>query len=323
MTKTQTDQAPEAALIEPLSPFGIDLDVAARLGAQAKGIEIVQITRPSEMAGVPASIPVALTRGDEPDVTSLATLFEHYRLYPERKKGTATVQTFEAFCDLTNRHRTGDSAIFADADWRKPSFTAVIDYHEATNGGCADFGQHRIHYPFPLSEEWQAWVKVNGQAMKQSDFAYFLEDRVAELSSPTEEEKIRFERDFATTIATPAQLVELSRGLQVNVAAKVKAAHTLASGEGQIVWEESHQDASGKPLKVPGIFILSISPFFMGEKMRIPVRLRYRPAGGEVTWFYQIYRPDQYVTEHVRHALFEAREKTGLPAFEGQPEMKA
>lgn len=135
-----------------------------------------------------------------------------------------------------------------------------------------------------------------------------------------ERQREGLERDFATTVATPSQLVELSRGLQVNVASKVKAAHTLANGEGQIVWEESHQDANGAPLKVPGIFILSVPPFFMGDKMRIPVRLRYRAAGGSVTWFYQIYRPDQFITEHVRHALFDAREKTGLPAYEGKPE---
>lgn len=323
MTKAQSEPAAEIAALDAISPFGIDLDVAARLGAEAKGIEIVQIVRPTTMVGVPEMVPAALRRGENPGVESVKALFESYRLHPERKKGTATVQTLASFCDLVNRHSTEDSAIFADADWRKPSFTAVIDYHEAQNAGCADFGQHRIHYPFPLSEEWQAWVKTDGQSMKQEQFAYFLEDRVSELAAPTDEERVRLERDFAVTAATPAQLVELSRGLQVNVASKVKAAHTLASGEGQITWEESHQDAAGKPLKVPGIFILAISPFFMGEKMRIPVRLRYRPVSGEVIWLYQIYRPDQYVTEHVRHALFDVRDKTSLPAFEGTPEMSA
>jgi hypothetical protein len=59
----------------------------------------------------------------------------------------------------------------------------------------------------------------------------------------------------------------------------------------------------------------------MGEKMRIPVRLRYRPAAGSITWMYQLYRPDQFVTEHVRATLFEAKDRTVLPAFEGAPEM--
>lgn len=318
MTKT-VPPAPDAA-DAIATPFSIDLAEAARLGAAAQGIEIVLIDAPEGFTGLPAKVPVALHRGETPAVNALANVLESYRLHPKRKQGTAEAQTFESFCELINRHKSEHSVIFADADWRKPSFTAVIDYHHLGVDGQPDYGKHRVHYAFPLSEEWQAWNKMNGQKMTQEDFAYFLEDRVAELSAPTDEERIWLERDFATTVATPSQLVELSRGLQVNVASKVKAAHTLANGEGQIVWEESHQDANGAPLKVPGIFILSVPPFFMGDKMRIPVRLRYRAAGGSVTWFYQIYRPDQFITEHVRHALFDAREKTDLPAYEGKPE---
>lgn len=323
MTKETLAAGEPVAVATLETGFALDLRTAADLGAKAHGVEIVTVTPPAGHAGLPASMPLLLQRGTSPSVHDLARQLESYRLHPRRKKGTAEAQTFESFCELTNRHKTGNSVIFADADWRKPSFTTVIDYHHLGEHGQPDYGAHRVHYAFPLSEEWQAWNKMNGQKMTQEDFACFLEDRVAELASPTEEERIWLERDFATTIATPSQLVELSRGLQVNVASKVKAAHTLANGEGQIVWEESHQDAEGKPLKVPGIFILSCPPFFMGDKVRIPVRLRYRASGGSVVWFYQIYRPDQFITEHVRHALFDAREQTGLPAFEGKPEMPA
>lgn len=319
--ETPTGELVAGAALE--AGFAFDLRTAADLGVKAQGAEIVTVTPPAGLAGLPASVPMLLTRGDNPSVASIARTLEDYRLHPRRKKGTAEAQTFDSFCELTNRHKTGNSAIFADADWRKPSFTAVIDYHHLGKDGQPDYGGHRVHYAFPLSEEWQAWNKMNGQKMTQEDFACFLEDRVAELAAPTDHERDWLERDFATTVATPSQLVELSRGLQVNVASKVKAAHTLANGEGQIIWEESHHDANGAPLKVPGIFILSCPPFFMGDKVRIPVRLRYRAAGGSVVWFYQIYRPDQFITEHVRHALFDARERTGLLAYEGKPEMPA
>lgn len=292
----------------------------ADLATRADGVEIVRVTLPDGLAGLPGEIPVALYRGKDPRAQDIEEILDAYRLFPERKKGTARAQTFESFCELTNRHRTDDSVIFADMDWRTPSLTAVIDYHRKAATGEADWLQHRIVYTYPLSEEWKAWVKMDGEPMEQKDFAWFLEDRIPELAAPTEEEKIRYERDFATTIAVPAQVVELSRGLQVNVASQVKAATTLSSGEGEIRFVEEHQGADGKPLKVPGIFILSVAPFFMGEKVRIPVRLRYRVAGGKTIWFYQIYRPDQSITEHVRETLFDAREKTGLPAYEGKPE---
>ena len=68
----------------------------------------------------------------------------------------------------------------------------------------------------------------------------------------------------ARGVATPAQLIQLSRGLQVNVSSVVKNIVNLASGEASIAFDEQHTDGDGQPLKVPGIFMLSIAPFFMG-----------------------------------------------------------
>ncbi|RWO57268.1 DUF2303 family protein [Mesorhizobium sp.] len=321
MNAKTTPAAETSELIAPAA--GIDIKAIAQLGADASAIQLATLAAPAGMVGVPASIPVALINGRQPEARAVGALFEAFRQHPARKAGQATAQTFESFCELTNRHKTANSVIFADADWRNPSFTAVIDYHENTSGGLAAFGKHRIHYAFPLSEEWKKWIEMNGEPMKQAEFAYFLEDRVAELASPTEHERATFEQQFQTKIATPAQVVELSRGLKVNIDTKVKTATTLQSGEGQIAWEEAHNDVDGKPLKVPGLFMLNIAPFFMGEKVRIPVRLRYRPSGAMILWSYQIYRPDQAINEHVRSTLAEVRSKTDLPAYEGTPEMSA
>lgn len=312
---TKVDDAKRRTLIES------DLWAIANLGARAEGAEITVLQAPDGIPGLPSAIPVALKRGAQPAIEGLHQLFSPYRLHPQRKSGTAEAQTFEAFCDLTNRHKTEHSAIFADTSWRKPAFTTVIDYHDIANGGRADFGEHRIRYSFPLSDEWNAWIENDGQPMKQDAFAWFLEDRAPELSAPTEHERAVLEQQFATTIATPAQVVELSRGLAVNVDTRVKASKTLQSGEGQIQWEEAHNGADGQPLKVPGLFILNIAPFFMGDPVRIPVRLRYRVSRGEVSWFYQIYRPDLHITEHVRRTLADARAATDLPSYEGNPEM--
>lgn len=320
-----TDNAPKTEVADAalLTPFEFDLGVAASLGARAEGAEVVTLQAPDGIPGLPAAVPVMLKRGAQPAVEGLHQLFEPYRLHPQRKRGIAEAQTFEAFCALTNRHKTEHSAIFADTSWRNPAFTTVIDYHDITNGGRADFGAHRICYSFPLSDEWNAWIENDGQPMKQDAFAWFLEDRAPELSAPTDHERAALEQQFATTIATPAQVVELSRGLAVNVDTRVKASKTLQSGEGQIQWEEAHNGADGQPLKVPGLFILNIAPFFMGDPVRIPVRLRYRVSRSEVSWFYQIYRPDLHITEHVRRTLADARVATDLPSFEGKPEMGA
>ena len=320
VTKTETA---ELVLGEPLNTaLRNDLDIMAKLGTKAAGIEIVALHKPAGMLGVPDEIPVALRRGGNPGVESLAQLFDYYRDHPKRKSGSAKAQTFESFCALTNRHKTDDSVIFADMDWKKPRLTTIVDYHQNQSGGLADNGKHRIRYAFPLSEEWNAWLKMDGEAIKQQDFAWFLEDRILEVSSP-EAADLAYEQQFGTKIALASQLVELSRGLNVRVDSVVKNAVTLQTGEASIQFEEAHTDAAGQPLKVPGLFMLNIAPFFMGDKVRIPVRLRYRIVGGKVMWFYNIYRPDLVITETVRASLFEAKRETELTAFEGEPEMTA
>jgi hypothetical protein len=316
-------------------PAGVPKDAEAlkefaALASQARGIEIVTISAPAGIDGVPASIPVGLVRGTSPNVLSLAYLFEAYRTRPEAKTGTAKALTLATFIDLANRYKTPYSAVFADTDWRKPSFQAVIDYHEPNVtsdgeapvilGGQPDNLRHRIRYEFPLSEEWKAWMAIAGKGLGQGDFASFIEDHIAELVSPFDAERIDLERNFQTTVATPAELMKLSRGLQVNVGTEVKNAITLQSGEGQITWAETHSDAAGKPLKVPGVFLLSVAPFFMGEVIRLPVRLRYRADSGKLIWSIIPYRPDLHVTERVRGDLDKVAAETGLPTFEGSPE---
>lgn len=289
----------------------------AKLAREAAGIEIASLTLDTK--GLPSSVPVAKLHGESPEFDSLKKLAEEWRLYPERKTGTAQVDTLNSFIDLTNRHKTDNSVIFADTNWQKPALTTVVDYHKL-EGTDAGWLSHRVHYAFPLSEQWQTWVAMNGKPMGQADFAQFIEDNIADLSSPEVMEVTDYEAKFATKIATPSELVALSRGLAVRVESKAVSSVVLQSGEGEIVWDEVHQGADGKKLKVPGLFMLQIPLFHMGEAQRVPVRLRYRVREGATLWFYQIYRPDVAVTERVTEDYDTATGDTGLPGFIGKPE---
>lgn len=298
-----------------------DKGIAAIVELTKKSVtpELVEVALPDLGPGLPKAVPVLIDaqRGTASPATQIV---EAFRTKPGQKQGRATALTLRSFIDLTNRHKTSDSAVFANTDWKAPSFTAVIDYHEAKSAGAADNLKHRIHYAFPLSDEWQVWIKGNGEEMEQRDFAAFLEDRIADLTAPNDHERVNLERDFATTIATPAQLIQLSRGLQVNVESIVKNVVNLATGEASIQFEEQHLGGDGQPLRVQGLFMLAISPFFMGEKITIPARLRYRKSGQKILWRYQLYRPDLHVTERVRDDLSTVAEQTKLPTFEGSPE---
>lgn len=301
----------------PNSDRGIAAIVELTKKAQTAVVTTVDL--PDLGPGLPRQVPVLIDMRIG-EARPAHNLIEPFRTKPADKRGTAQTLTLASFIDLTNRHKTPHSAVFANTDWKKPGFQTVVDYHEKAEAGAADNLKHRIAYAFPTSEEWQAWVKMNGEPMEQAEFAAFLEDRIADLIAPTQREKIDLEELFGTTIATPAELIQLSRGLQINVDSVVKTIVNLASGEAQIAFEEAHKDGNGQPIRVPGLFMLAIAPFFMGEKISLPVRLRYRKRGSGIVWFYQMYRPDQHVTERVRDDLTTVADKTELPTFEGSPE---
>lgn len=294
--------------------------------ARKSGAEIATITLAEKVPGLPASVPALVNKADG-QLISVAKLFEEFRIHPTRKVGTAKVTTLESFVELVNRHATKDSVIFADANWRNPSLTAVIDYHgqndtELDVFGAAAYGKHRIHYAFPLSEEWKAWTQLNGQTIEQADFAAWIEDHIAELSAPDAEEAEYFRGLFGFKVAYPNELQALSRGLAIRVETNVKSNTVLQTGEGEITWEEEHKDSQGNRFVVPGLFILDIAPFFLGARCRIPVRLRYRIKAGRTVWSFHIHRPDIHVTEQVRRDLENAAAETGLPAYQGAPEMQ-
>jgi hypothetical protein len=159
--------------------------------------------------------------------------------------------------------------------------------------------------------------------MDQQEFAEFIEDHIPDLATPHEDEVKFWQATLGGRVATPADVITLSRGLQVFAEMRVANAVTLQSGEGQLTFEEEHKDAKGQKINVPSLFILKVPPFFMGEDVRIPVRLRYRVKGGGITWFYQLYKPEQWITEEVERAFSRVTGATGLPGFVGKPEMGA
>lgn len=302
--------------------------------ARKQGFAVTSISAPSGTHGVPTSVPVLLdpSNGRSEDLKSH---FDAWRTAPERKVGTAKVTTLESFIELTNRHRIRHSVVFANTDWRQPSLTAVLDYHDLHGEdaetakdapeapGKAQFGRHRIEYKFPLSEEWKAWVGKDKQMMDQAAFAEFMEDHIGELAAPHEDEVSYWEEKLGGKVAYPNELKLLSVGLKVHASTRVANHITLQSGEGEITWAEEHRDMKGDKLVVPSLFIVHLPPFFMGEAIRLPVRLRYRVREGQVTWIFQLYRPDVYVTEQVMRDMERAARETDLPAYQGIPEMSA
>ncbi len=292
------------------------IEAVRDLALDSDAIAVTQVSTPDGMT-VPV-VAVYSGEGKGHGVLDMAVVADAWRTKPKRREGRAMALTLASFVELVNRHKDSNSAIFADIFAPSPSLTAVIDYHMLS--GDPRFGRHRVGYAWPVSDEWRAWLTVDGKPLEQLVFAQFLEDHIADLSSPAADEKDYFEDKMQTTFGLPNQIAQLSRGLTIHVDSVVSEANVLQSGEGQIKFEESHKGADGKPLKVPGLFMLSIPLFFGGELARVPVRLRYRKAGGRIVWSFNLYRPRDYVRNALEADLGKVKDETSLPLYEGSPE---
>lgn len=266
---------------------------------------------------LPQRVPVAFDRASMAFV-SLKGLIDEHKRKPERRSGTASVDTLLSFIELTNRHKDAGSVLFGKTVFPAPKLTAILNYHETD--GTARYGDHRIEYAFPLTEEFKSWVDTNAKPMDQQTFAGYLEEHAAELASPSDAERNLYQPQFKETFATPTELLTLSRELEVYVSAKVKQGTRLQTGERVVEFSEQHENSKGEPIIVPGIFMVSVRAFVDGDAVRIPARLRYRIKGGEIVWFYQLFRWQEFLREQVQYDLRDAATKTALPYFEGSAE---
>lgn len=266
---------------------------------------------------------------------SVKKYLDEYLPHPERRKGTATHTTLESFIAGTDRFKDESSAVFLDDVNRSaPKLLAVFDYHESTATrlpegaslayapGHARFGEHRAVYEFPLSDEWKAWDAIDGTKMSQADFALFLEDRIADVLAPASAgSKLQeYATSVGITLASPARLLELSKGLAVSVDKKVAQAVNLSSGESQFNFTEQHNGADGAPLKIPNGFAIGAPVFRNGVRYPIAVRLRYRVSQGSVVWTLTLSNTDKIFEDAISEAASIVAEKTALPVFRGRPE---
>jgi hypothetical protein len=244
------------------------------------------------------------------------------RTAPERRTGTALFSTLESFIAHVLRFKDEHSAIFANDNPKTPALTAVLDYHEKTAAGAPRFGVHRGHYAFPLSEPWQAWASIATKQLTQGDFAQLLEDRINDVLDPANvgESTANLAVSLGITLAGPAALQAIARGLSVRVDSKVVNAINLSTGETQINFEESHRDQGGNALKIPGGFAIAIPVFREGTFYQIAVRLRYRVQGGQIVYRLVPHRTELVFADAFRGSCEIAADKTGLPLFYGQPE---
>lgn len=276
-------------------------------------------------------------------VQSVKRLLDEYATKPDRRQGTDTVQDLESLIEWTNRHKDAGTIVFCDTTRDAPKLLTIVDYHHAvaaaddgtlpkSGDDTARFAKFRALYEFPLSEHWKAWRDVDDKPMDQVDFAEFLENRVLDLIAPdisTDGEGNEIKKlppqvaellaRLGGSCALPQDIITLSRGLEITAENHTATRVDIQSGEGGLMFEETHVGANKQKVLVPKLFMICIplfdkSPFHY----RIPVRIRYRLAGG-IKWTFTMFGADDVIDAAIKEAAEHVKAGTDCPLFYGVP----
>jgi uncharacterized protein YfdQ (DUF2303 family) len=300
-----------------------------------------------ERVDVPDSAAFGVAEPDQPVLISVprgrevidASKFFGDRMRPERRKGTMTAQSLKALIDWTNRFKGDNSMLFLDRRQETLSLTTIANYHRegapdidmSIGDMTAEWGDHRAVYKFPLSREWKTWTGKNKQPMSVEDFGTFIDDNIRDLLDPTAAlsgvgepasnwERVAMEvaEKLGGRFAEVHQLISLSKDFRIFSTEKTQVTHDKTSGQAQIAFSEDHTDESGKPLKLPNLFLIKIPVFDRGAVYPLVVRFMYRKAGPKL--FYEIYDPARAIDDAIDQVAEQAEFDTELSIMDGLPE---
>lgn len=257
---------------------------------------------------------------------SIKALHDEWLPYPERRKGTATLDQVDSFIEHVNRFKDADSVIFVKQSETDPRFTAVLDYHRQGQPNveqAARHGQHRSVYAPKVSETWTAWKEITSKPKSQPGLAAMLEERILDIApAPTAE-------DAGTTAllaalggryGDQATLLSVARRMQIKKNVEVTNAQILDTGEVELVYKTEITDSTNQPLRVPNCTSV-VAPVFEGDDpYRLWIRLTFRHEDGAVIWTLQRWRPDLIIKSAMDGLIAKVREQTGLPLLFGSPE---
>jgi uncharacterized protein YfdQ (DUF2303 family) len=204
---------------------------------------------------------------------------------PRRAVGTATLGDDESFLAYVDRHCVVSTAAwvhFAPAQSRL-AFSAVINDHMSGTPGWRD---HKATFVPETSHEWKTWMAANGKRMSQVDFAEFIEEN---------------EKDIAGGDGLPSSLEMLSmaKNFEANSDKSFKSKVNTQSGGVELVFVDSDNAETQSRMKLFARFQVGIPVFWSTTKDGSPItawplqaRLKYSTAGGKLTFWYELIRPD-------------------------------
>jgi hypothetical protein len=308
--------------IHEIGVQGSVIEQSVNLVEKYSRVEPIVVTSPDDL-GVPAFVTREGVEVVQPDA------FDSWRTQPRFRKGSATMFDVASFIGHVKRFKDANSMIFANNDFNQPSMTAVLDYHPAGAESEPRFGHHRTNYRFPLDDKWKLWHEFNGKSFSMVDFAHFLESNITDVmpadyvSVDGDDELGRFMKLMGgkEKIADPSVLMSIATGLEVNENSTVSENTKLASGEGLLTFQSTHEtkDATGAKIKVPTMFALALPVFRNDQPWQVIARLRYRHRPS-LTFSYELWESKRVFDKAFDEVVQRVQNQTETTVWLGSPE---
>lgn len=235
---------------------------------------------------------------------------EHDLPSPLRKQGYIQIHEVNSFIDVCKRYGSLAACnVYLDVDYAKQNIAAIAIFNDHADGdGVAGWRDHRAIFKPAFSEEWKRWNLHNKIEMTQIKLANFLEDNIADIVPG---DKLPSGSDVLTFVTKLEETRKVKYGSAIN----------LQNGMVQIEFIEEGDSATKGRLELFREFAIGIRPFFNGEGYEIRALLRYRIERntGQITFWYELKRPDRVLEEASKELIETIRSKTGLPIIFGEP----
>jgi uncharacterized protein YfdQ (DUF2303 family) len=226
---------------------------------------------------------------------------------PDRRCGTATLQSVDSLIAHANRFKDDNSAIWADAASRRA--VAVLNYNRIGATGTSRWGDHRGIYEFPLSDAWKAWGGEQGLQLDQETLAELLDKRDREIS----------EGAMAGGIQAPsaAWMLSMAENLETYTNAKAKRERDPS---GRLKISFSNESGFVGDVMPPRAFLIKIPVFRDSAPQPIEVRLRAAVDDGAASFELFMAGASDILRDAFNTLVSLVGEKTKLPVFIGTPE---
>ncbi len=190
-----------------------------------------------------------------------------------------------SFIAYVKRFATKDTVIFADSIAEQPVVVAILDYHEpgeTAGDSKARFTSHRATFVPQLSAEWETWREKDTEVMDQVEFAKFIEDNLPDIQVPS-----------------GAEVLEMALTMEAKSEHYFKSSIRVQDGAQKLSFSEDVNAKAGNDgqITIPKEIKLLLRPFLSSAGIEVKARLRFRPAGGKVTFWYELWRADQVLID--------------------------